>query len=489
MKVWSPQQEAIFDRFATPTPRNFAARARAGTGKTTVIIEGVKRAPDKSIQLCAFNKSIEKELSLRIVGFSHVKAKTLHGTGCGIVMRNWSGIQIESDNRRGTRAKDITEAVTGGRVPDAAKALITKLHGKSREIFPHADSAGDLINLMYDFDILPDEYLEDMGYTPEVIEDFALKAMEFAASKKPVEMDFSDMIFLPCRNRWIRPGPNLVVVDEAQDMSPAQLEIAMGLARDRIVVVGDDRQAIYGFRGIDSNTFNKLIKTIDADVLPLTITYRCPQSVVRLAQLLVPDYEACETNPEGIVRNLHKEKLVEEAQENDFILSRLNAPLVSVAISLLKSGKRARVAGRDIGAGLKALIRKFKAKSIPDFLSKLSTWEERQMKRMQKAGREDKIGEIVDKADMLRTLFEEAPNMQFVDDRIDALFSDQEGRGVIMCSSVHKAKGLETQRVFTLDETFKSKFGATIEEDNIRYVAITRAQAELIRVVETKEWQ
>jgi len=487
MKVWSPQQEAIFGRFAEPNGENFAARARAGTGKTTVIIEGVKRAPDQSIMLCAFNKSIEKELSLRIAGHPRARAKTLHGLGFGIVMRNWNGVQLAS--RLDDRAASVTEAVTGGRVPDAAKKLISKLHTKGREIIPHAEIAGDLLDLMYNFDILPDEYLEEMGYTPEVIEDYALKAMEYAAAVKPVNgIDFSDMIFLPCRNRWIRPAHHLVVVDEAQDMSPAQLEIALGLSKERIVVVGDDRQAIYWFRGIDSNTFHTLVEKIGADILPLTVTYRCPQSVVRMAKLLVPDYEACETNPEGTVRSLARERLVEEADENDFILSRLNAPLVSVAISLLKNGKRARVAGRDIGAGLKALIKKFRARSIPDFLSKLDTWEQKQTKRMIKAGREEKITEIVDKADMLRNLFEEAPNLDFVETRIDALFSDVEGRGVIMCSSVHKAKGLETGRVFTLEESFKSKFGATQEEDNIRYVAITRAQAELVLVQEKKEF-
>ncbi|HET9943609.1 MAG TPA: UvrD-helicase domain-containing protein, partial [Terriglobia bacterium] len=465
--------------------RNKGVRARAGTGKTTVIVEGVKRAPDRTIQVCAFNRTIEKELSLRLAG-SNARTKTLHGLGYGIVMSNWNGIQVLDMRRLSDRETSITEAVTGGRVPDAAKKLISKLHSKGREIHPHATKVGDLTNLMYDFDILPDDYLEEMGYEPSVIEEYALKAMDFAASKKPEDgIDFSDMIFLPCRNRWIRPRHDLVVVDEAQDMSPAQLEIALGLSKQRICVVGDDRQAIYGFRGIDSNTFNTLIKTINADVSPLTVTYRCPQSVVRMAQMLVPDFQAAESNQEGIIRNLNRDKLVDEAQENDFILSRLNAPLVSVAISLLKNGKRARVAGRDIGAGLKALIRKFRARSIPDFLMKLDKWEQKMTHRMEKAGREDKIAEIRDKADMLRTLFEEAPSMEFVEQRIDALFSDTDGRGVIMCSSVHKAKGLETQRVFTLEETFKPRFGpGGIEEENIRYVAITRAQAELVLVSE-----
>jgi superfamily I DNA/RNA helicase len=59
-----------------------------------------------------------------------------------------------------------------------------------------------------------------------------------------------------------------------------------------------------------------------------------------------------------------------------------------------------------------------------------------------------------------------------------------EGRGpAIVCSSVHKAKGLEARRVFVLTETLYCQ-GKRInqEERNIHYVAITRAKEVLVLV-------
>jgi superfamily I DNA/RNA helicase len=51
--------------------------------------------------------------------------------------------------------------------------------------------------------------------------------------------------------------------------------------------------------------------------------------------------------------------------------------------------------------------------------------------------------------------------------------------GVITCSSVHKAKGLEAERVFVLAKTLR---GGSREEENIAYVAYTRAKMDLVLV-------
>jgi ATP-dependent exoDNAse (exonuclease V) beta subunit len=66
---WSDQQLAIFDWFATPQQSAaLVVMARAGTGKTTSIVEALNRCPasDRRILACAFNKTIERELTSRI---------------------------------------------------------------------------------------------------------------------------------------------------------------------------------------------------------------------------------------------------------------------------------------------------------------------------------------------------------------------------------------------------------------------------------------
>jgi superfamily I DNA/RNA helicase len=68
-----------------------------------------------------------------------------------------------------------------------------------------------------------------------------------------------------------------------------------------------------------------------------------------------------------------------------------------------------------------------------------------------------------------------------IESRIYSLFTDDGlgSAGVITCSSVHKAKGLEADNVFVLEGTFRP---GKEEENNIYYVAVTRAKNRLIFV-------
>lgn len=482
--AWSAEQQAIFEFFRNGKG-NLVVRARAGTGKTTTIIEGVSYAPERNILLCAFNKRIQEELQGRLSN-PNAKAQTLHSIGYAAVRRYWEKLRIDS---KGERATWLAEKVCGATTPDVIKRLVAKLHSKGREIAPHARTMGDLTDILYTFECDPDESWASAGYDAAYVERMALEAMELAATHKPVEtgIDFSDMIFLPVRNGWLQPQFDLVVVDEAQDMTVAQLEIAQGVCKGRIVVVGDDRQAIYGFRGADSNSLDRLKAELNADELSLTTTYRCGRAIVDMAATLVPDFKAADSNPEGAIEMLSELKLTEAAAHGDFILSRTNAPLVATAMALLRNQKRARVAGRDIGTGLKSLIKKLAkgkaATSVPELLDKLSRWEEREAERMLAAKRPAQAEMVHDKAETLLAIAEGARSVRDIEARIDALFTDDGlgQAGVITCSSIHRAKGLEANRVFLLRDTLYCR-GRNREEENIEYVAITRAKQTLVMV-------
>lgn len=481
-RSWSEQQNRIYTWFAVSSACLYLiVRARAGTGKTTTIIEGINRAPESKILLCAFNKRIAEELTARITNPNAV-AKTLHALGLACVTRYKPGVKILKGDER---AMWLANEVCGPKAPETIVKLVARLHSKGREIVPHATVLGELTNVAIDFECEPDEAWAADGYDLAYVETKALAAMELASKDIARGIDFSDMLFLPVRNRWMSKTYDLVVVDEAQDMTVAQLELARGVCKGRIVVVGDDRQAIYGFRGADSNSLDRLKTELQAEELGLTTTYRCGKVIVREAQRLVPDFEAGDGNSDGEIINLAGDKLVETANLGDFILSRLNAPLVSIAMSLLRNGKRTRIAGRDVGAGLKSLVRKLAkgnaAHSIPAFCERVSNWESKEVDRMTKANRLDRIEGIHDQAEMLISLTGNARSVSDIGDRIDALFTDDGlgQAGVITCSSVHRSKGLEANRVFVLRDTLR---GGDIEEENIEYVAITRAKETLVWV-------
>tara|TARA_R110000824_G_scaffold53732_1_gene148478 strand:- start:3966 stop:5447 length:1482 start_codon:yes stop_codon:yes gene_type:complete len=487
--TWSDQQQKIFGWFAKSSPVNsdhLVVRARAGTGKTTTIIEGIKHAPESSILLAAFNKRIATELEVRLEG-TNAEAKTLHSIGFSFLRRYWSSIGVEK--RNGTRQLTLAEQVCGTRAPESVIKLVGTLHTKGREIVPHADTVGDLTDLAYQFDCVPDESWCRDGFGVEYVETRALEAMELAARVKPVGtgIDFSDMIYLPIRNQWLTKRWDLVVVDEAQDMTEAQLEIAQKVCRGRICVVGDDRQAIYGFRGADSESLDRLKAELHADELGLTTTYRCGTTIVNAAKALVDDFEAGPSNPEGSITEMDPEEMKRQVDIGDFILSRVNAPLVSIALALLAKGKRTLIAGRDVGAGLKKLIRTLAkgaaAQSIPRLLERISVWEEKQCDRMIRAKKPERCDLIHDQAECLVALCSDATSVWAITQRIDALFTDNGlgQAGTITCSSVHKSKGLEADRVFILRDTLKEH---NQEELNIQYVAITRAKSKLVWVFE-----
>ncbi len=504
-RIWSDEQRAIFAWFKAEVlgqKPNLVVTARAGTGKTTTICEALRFAPETRILVAAFNTRIKDELA-RKLQTPNAEAKTLHAVGFACVRRFWENVRLEDGRNKGQRVEALVQAVCGGAAPDAIKRLVGKLCTKGREIAPHAKTVGELSDIMLEHDLLPDEEWEASGFGAAYVEAKALEAMELAASRKPAMIDFADMLYLPVRNGWLTKTYDLVVIDEAQDMTVTQLEIARGVCKGRICVVGDNRQAIYAFRGADSESLDRLKAELGAAELGLKTTYRCPRLIVEAAARIVPDYQAAPGAPEGEILSLPSIEALVAAAENtvdadghgrDFILSRTNAPLAGVAMGLIRAKKRVRIQGRDIGAGLAALVRKLStgkaAHSLPVFFERLSAWETREVLRAEKQGREDLTDGIRDKAETLRVVAEGATGPREVAVRLESLFADEGNGGTIVCSSVHKAKGLEAARVFILRPTLCPKLPKgkvrtpkqVIEEANIQYVAVTRAMQTLVWV-------
>jgi len=71
-----------------------------------------------------------------------------------------------------------------------------------------------------------------------------------------------------------------------------------------------------------------------------------------------------------------------------------------------------------------------------------------------------------------------------VKDNIDRLFKDGDDKNRVILSTTHKAKGLERDRVFMLDGTYR-RGKDTREENNLVYVAWTRAKNELYLVTKS----
>jgi len=107
-------------------------------------------------------------------------------------------------------------------------------------------------------------------------------------------IDFDDMILL-CLELFsaderslgrYRKLFNYILVDEFQDINPLQYEVLKRLAHplNNLFVVGDDDQAIYGFRGASPGIMQQFPADFeDTRQIMLTENYRCGANIVRLA--------------------------------------------------------------------------------------------------------------------------------------------------------------------------------------------------------------
>lgn len=495
--AWTPQQVAVFDWLQIRTDaRALQVQARAGTGKTSTIIEGLNNADEirngGRVLLAAFNNRIAEELASRAP--RGVTVKTLHSAGFDAVKAAWGRVGVDKDRGRRVAGAVLQPLLPVGfayansdpgdgrrRTREAAEFnavcyAVAKLASLGKLTL--TTDAPQLADLAVDFDLEIDEEWRKRGWTTPRIATFAIEAMIAAAEYSPV-VDFDDMLWCPWMADLAPTRYDLVIIDEAQDMNAAQLALAIASRADdgRVLVVGDDRQCIYGFMGANVEAFDRTRDELGAARVPLSVTFRCPARVVAAAQIIVPDYEAAPGAQLGVVDCVAEATAVPQIRPGDFVLSRTNAGAVGACLALLRHGTRAIVRGRDVAASIKARVRAFKVNTIASVIAAARTWLDLEIKRAEASNRPS----IAERAtDMCETIIALAEGMVSVDAfiaRIDDLFTDDPGTARVACSTVHKSKGLEAERVWIMAKTFWPSFH--VGEENIRYVAMTRALREL----------
>lgn len=495
--VLSHYQQAILSAVEDLDGGNLAVRARAGTGKSFVLCQAVRRMPRLArILVCAFNRDIAEELKRKMP--VHVDVVTTHQLGLKALRRAFPHSRLAQD-----RVRDLlrSEAFYPASAQAPFRSAVGKLVARAMATLaraPHEiDALIDLCGLVMD-DLVPSDRRPRGGLSSEQVAELRASLVEAAGrvlvtcGEDTSRHGFDEMLWLPVVH-GLSPGQwDHVVVDECQDLSAVQLElIASCLAPEgRILVCGDDRQSLYAFRGADKRAFDRLVERFSCRVLPLSITYRCPSSVVELARKVVPDYEAAPAAVPGSI--IERPTLpVAELAPGDFVLSRKNAPLVRQAIRALALGKPAAIAGRDLAKDLGGILRSLVAR-VGDDTAKVRTWlASKYQKRIAEAvERELDTQALEDEEACLQALLDATDVPSAAIDLLDKLCNEKPGN-VILFSSVHRAKGLERQRVYVLTGTFRTPLANglptpkrcdPIDEENVWYVSITRAQSELVLV-------
>lgn len=133
--------------------------------------------------------------------------------------------------------------------------------------------------------------------------------------KQKNAMDFDDMVYecaellerdVQLRNYWQNRFHH-ILMDEFQDINPMQYRVVKLLAKEpyNLFAVGDDDQAIYGFRGSAPECLKQFQEEYGAKQILLNINYRSNEEIVKAASLVIQE------NKERFAK-----KLVASSKEN-----------------------------------------------------------------------------------------------------------------------------------------------------------------------------
>jgi superfamily I DNA/RNA helicase len=253
--------------------------------------------------------------------------------------------------------------------------------------------------------------------------------------------------------------------------------------------------SIYAFRGADAESMWNIQEEFECEEYPLSISYRCAKSIVNLAYEIYPEIEAHPDAPDGSVERPDKWK-VEDFKPGHLIICRNNAPTITLAYKLIKHRIPAKVLGRDIGEGLMKLVRKLDADgTLLELMGRVVDWKEHQIALIHRKDPDDVRGKeaIMDKYDCISMLCSN-PEIKTVTDLlgvIDQMFTSaaEEKTAVsdsrVTLSTIHKIKGAEADTVFILDShlinpPWVRNDWQFVQEENLRFVAITRAKTRLV---------
>lgn len=335
--------------------------AGAGSGKTRTLVyrvahlvaEGV--APE-NILLLTFTRKASQEMLWRagqLLGgdCNRVVGGTFHSVANMLLRRFGSSLGFSS-------SFSIIDRADAEGIVHLLKSSLDL--GKKEKRFPKKRAIINMIsgavNKSFDLETL---ISEQYGHLLDYLDDLLLLAKHYRQFKFDHGlMDYDDLLVNwqrllkesdEARQKIARRFSH-IMVDEYQDTNLIQADIVRGMAEEHnnVMVVGDDSQSIYSFRGAD---FYNIMRFPDvfpqAKVIKLEENYRSTQPILSLTNGIIEN--AAEKYTKSLYSSIEGEELPhlyagrDEHQEADFIVGRMKelvasgVPLSEIAV-LFRSG-------------------------------------------------------------------------------------------------------------------------------------------------------
>ena len=504
-------------RKSTNQKPHLIIEAGPGSGKTTTMLAGLNlmsglkpswydEATDeqkaiweemdgsyKSIAFQAFNKSIATEIQEKVP--PHVKASTFHSFGYKVLRDAGFKLRMSGANdsimvkvRMGFDPKERMDEKSYRKCQK-----IVKFIGLLKNNLLNATKANIL-------ELAAHNSIEVNGDLEEIrsICDHCMQTMiDNVKNGSQQWISFDDMLWLPIvlELDFSSSKVDLLICDESQDLNAVQHRMVTQ-SGSRLICVGDPRQAIYGFRGADSKsleTLETILSKTDRGVkkMPLLTSFRLPVSGVENVLPYAPALKARKDAPEGSINRMNEsEANADFFQGGELVLSRVNANIFSMAFRLLREKVAVRIEGRDFGKTLINIVSKnSNGETIAEVVDGLNKYNEDEMDRLGKKQFSEKLIDAHnEKMNCLYSMISECNSLTEIVSTIETLFNNDTPRSqVVLLSTIHRAKGLEADRVLILDPSQIPHPMAKLEHErqqefNLKFVAETRHLTSLYYV-------
>lgn len=517
--VPSDYQKAIFD-WIRNGEGNAIVNAVAGSGKTTTLVKATDEIESNNVIFIAFNKFIVEELKKKLR--QGAISKTIHSVGYNALMRHTgkyeqidplkykklclqAGLNLNKQlqNEYEIKEQEYLYAKTPEKIDTLKKPPTTleissqleKMIDLSRATLTPLTEQEKVQAMIIHFGI---EQFIELKDAIKIAKELLEYGEQIAIDQKRI--DFGDMIWLPYKWNLKFHKYDWVLVDEAQDLNALQLEIILRITHEnsRLLFVGDPKQAIYGFTGADSESFEHIKVITEAKEFPLSISYRCPKSVIELAQKLVPKIKPKPDAIEGEIIQFREDEILQYINQGDTIICRATEPLVRTCIKLIANQIPATVKGKEIGKSLTSIVEdvaKAKNFTFNDFILYLHAYKNERIEKLKaKVDATQQIENFTDQIKCIEVIHQNFADLHSISDlnkAINRLFDDE--KSFVTLSTIHRVKGLEGDRIFILYYEKlpvvweKQREWQLEQEKNLKYVALTRTKKTLFLVKEVPD--
>ena len=256
------------------TPRIEILTGAPGTGKTTAIA-----TVSKSL--------LEDGLNIALVSLTNTAAQEIRRRGLNDVAYRFNRkVQTNTLHSLAYKALDKPTMATGKDIIDEWNALHPQLQLKPDRASADADGYLPRHNQLdpvneYNLRRARGELLDDM---PPLIQEAGRKWEQFKGEGSL--LDFEDLLQEAAREIDRAPDdPDVLCIDEAQDHSASEIALAVkwGLAAELLLVVGDEDQCIYRWRGATPES----LRIPGAKHYALPRSYRVPRQVYKYSRRIL----------------------------------------------------------------------------------------------------------------------------------------------------------------------------------------------------------